>query len=288
MDNRKLERIHKFILEYFNDSDLTEICFFHFLEAYHDLGDGMGKRQKCSVLVKYCYDRRLVADLMIILENERPDPYRSAFLETLAFNSVHPPKIDLEKLERFLEIKRPEDNSPSEGEQLESIPSAGKSPEKPFDVPSPEVGPIGTQVVLRLGEQHDLFKDLRQRKVGGIHIVPVIPNKVETIKVFGTSTAFRKVDLTLDASGEILIQPWPNPYSQPIKTKVIHEVNDWPYSGHSWKFDRLNLAETFRLSPNRVIEFDRNIIKAAWRIRHKAAGQAGQTFLILLGESTER
>lgn len=74
-----LANIRRFLLDYFNDEELTELCFDHFHEVYRRFASTQTKNAKALLLVEYCNDRNLLPDLLTKLEHARPEPFNLAF-----------------------------------------------------------------------------------------------------------------------------------------------------------------------------------------------------------------
>lgn len=69
--------IRDFLLQRFNDAELTHFCFDYFLDVYHDFSDSWSKRDKIQHLLEHCLAHGRFPDLLAAMERERP----SAFLE---------------------------------------------------------------------------------------------------------------------------------------------------------------------------------------------------------------
>lgn len=78
MDN-SLAAIRRFLVDYFNDEDLTQLCFDRFHEVYRDFVAGMTTGRKALLLVDYCHRRDRLSELLSVLRHERPDSYRRVF-----------------------------------------------------------------------------------------------------------------------------------------------------------------------------------------------------------------
>ncbi len=134
--------------------------------------------------------------------------------------------------------------------------------------------------------QRTVFKNLKPRRVGEIHIIPLLPNRRGEISVFGARGKPRTATIRLEATGAISVQPW-SQRSKEFKATASQNIEDWPGPKHTWQFERLNLTQKFILNDDIEMSFDRNVIKAAWWIWHKAQNQTKQRYLILLGENTQ-
>jgi competence ComEA-like helix-hairpin-helix protein len=74
-----LTDIRRFLIETFNDEELTELCFDHFPELYQNFAGDMTLGRKALQLVDYCRRRERVPELLDILRRERPDSFRKVF-----------------------------------------------------------------------------------------------------------------------------------------------------------------------------------------------------------------
>lgn len=68
-------KTRKFLFDYFNDNELTNLCFDYFPLVENNFTLGMGKDQKIRELIVYCENRGKTADLLAAVERERPDLY---------------------------------------------------------------------------------------------------------------------------------------------------------------------------------------------------------------------
>lgn len=71
-----LADIRRFLTEYFNDEELTALCFDHFHEVYRNFGGGATVNSKVLALLGYCQRRERLPELLAVLERERPEPFR--------------------------------------------------------------------------------------------------------------------------------------------------------------------------------------------------------------------
>jgi hypothetical protein len=71
--------IREFLLQRFNDSELTQFCFDYFLNVYHDFSDSWSKGDKIQALLEHCLVHGRFPDLMAALERERPAAFKGYF-----------------------------------------------------------------------------------------------------------------------------------------------------------------------------------------------------------------
>lgn len=74
-----LADIHRYLIESYNDEELTTLCFYHFLDVYRNFADGMSLNRKAMQLVDYCQRRERIPELLAILLRERPETARRVF-----------------------------------------------------------------------------------------------------------------------------------------------------------------------------------------------------------------
>lgn len=74
-----LADIRRFLVDTFNDDELTDLCFDHFPEVFQDFSAGMTLGRKALQLVDYCRRRERVAELLDVLRRERPDSFHKVF-----------------------------------------------------------------------------------------------------------------------------------------------------------------------------------------------------------------
>lgn len=74
-----LGTIRQFLVDYYSDEELDQFCFDHFYDARQTFGAGMSVNRKAMLLVDYCQHRGLLPELMAVLKEERPEPYRRVF-----------------------------------------------------------------------------------------------------------------------------------------------------------------------------------------------------------------
>ncbi len=73
-----LADIRRFLIDTFNDDELTTLCFDHFPEVFQEFAAGMTLGRKALQLVDYCRRRERVAELLDILRRERPESFGKA------------------------------------------------------------------------------------------------------------------------------------------------------------------------------------------------------------------
>jgi competence ComEA-like helix-hairpin-helix protein len=93
MDKRRAD-IRRFLVEYFSDEELKELCFDHFLEVYQNFADGESKRSKVLRLIDYCHNHGTVPELLSVLRQLRPEQFDQVFGPYMAPALL---KIDLNK-----------------------------------------------------------------------------------------------------------------------------------------------------------------------------------------------
>lgn len=71
--------IRLFLIEFFNDEDLNSLCFDHFREVYNNFTADMPISRKARELIDYCIRRDRLPELLVIIQRERPEPYRRIF-----------------------------------------------------------------------------------------------------------------------------------------------------------------------------------------------------------------
>lgn len=74
-----LATLRKFIIECYDDAELTRLCFDHFHDVFQDFTADATKGQKALQLIGFCQRRGLMPDLMSVLEEERPSPFMEKF-----------------------------------------------------------------------------------------------------------------------------------------------------------------------------------------------------------------
>lgn len=83
--------LRQFLMQTFDDEELTDFCFDYFPGVLEDFTTGMRKTQKVRLLITYCQGRGRLADLLAALERERPQPYQAQFASVLADESTAAP-----------------------------------------------------------------------------------------------------------------------------------------------------------------------------------------------------
>ncbi len=74
-----LATLRKFLIECYDDAELTRLCFDHFHDVFQDFTADATKGQKALQLIGFCQRRGLMPDLMSVLEEERPVPFMEKF-----------------------------------------------------------------------------------------------------------------------------------------------------------------------------------------------------------------
>jgi competence ComEA-like helix-hairpin-helix protein len=74
-----LADIRRFLIETFDDEELTNLCFDHFPEVFQNFTAVTTLGRKALQLVDYCRRRERVPELLDILRRERPDSFRKVF-----------------------------------------------------------------------------------------------------------------------------------------------------------------------------------------------------------------
>jgi hypothetical protein len=74
-----LGTIRQFLVEHYNDDELTQFGFDHFHEVYQNFAADMTVGRKALLLVDYCHRRDLLPSLLSILKKDRPEPFRRIF-----------------------------------------------------------------------------------------------------------------------------------------------------------------------------------------------------------------
>lgn len=71
--------IRKFLTEFFNDEELTSLCYDYFRDVYLDFALGMSKGQKIQRLIEYCGQREAIPKLLAAMAAERASQYAGRF-----------------------------------------------------------------------------------------------------------------------------------------------------------------------------------------------------------------
>lgn len=74
-----LATLRKFLIDHYDDAELTRLCFDHFHEVFQDFTADATKGQKALQLIGFCQRRGLLPDLMSVIEEERPVPFMERF-----------------------------------------------------------------------------------------------------------------------------------------------------------------------------------------------------------------
>ena len=74
-----LGTIRQFLVDHYNDEELTQFCFDHFYEVYQNFAGDMTVGRKALLVVDYCQRRDFIPSLLTKLKQERPEPFRRVF-----------------------------------------------------------------------------------------------------------------------------------------------------------------------------------------------------------------
>lgn len=74
-------RARKFLQEFFNDEELTTLCFDYFPQVHNDFTQEMTKNQKIVKFVSFCQRWDRFDELLAVLEQERPEQYHTHFAQ---------------------------------------------------------------------------------------------------------------------------------------------------------------------------------------------------------------
>ncbi len=74
-----LPDLRRFLADYYNDEELTGLCFDHFPEVFRNFAADMTTTRKGIALLDYCQRRDRLPKLVALLERERPEPFRRVF-----------------------------------------------------------------------------------------------------------------------------------------------------------------------------------------------------------------
>jgi predicted AAA+ superfamily ATPase len=80
--------LREFLLQRFNDSELTQLCFDYFLDVFHHFSDSWRKGDKIQMLLEHCLVYGRFPDLMAALERERPSAFQEYFPKSLASQAI--------------------------------------------------------------------------------------------------------------------------------------------------------------------------------------------------------
>ncbi len=92
--------IRQFLFDFFNDEELSTLCFDFFPDVHDNFAAGMTKQQKVIMLLKYCQQQEIVPNLIAALQRVRPEPYAKRFPQ--APIADHPPSVENEKVGKLL------------------------------------------------------------------------------------------------------------------------------------------------------------------------------------------
>lgn len=81
--------IRKFLIELFNDEELTILCYDYFRDVHDDFALGMSKGQKIQQLIEYGEHHGATAKLLTAMSRERSEQYNACF--GAAVEAVVPP-----------------------------------------------------------------------------------------------------------------------------------------------------------------------------------------------------
>ena len=73
------KQLREFILASFNEDELYTFCFDYFEEVEHHFSEGMPMLKKVVELISYCDRHHIRENLLVALEQERPQTYQTAF-----------------------------------------------------------------------------------------------------------------------------------------------------------------------------------------------------------------
>jgi hypothetical protein len=71
--------IRQFLIEAFNDEELTTFCFDRFSDVYQSFAVGMTKGQKVQLLLEHCQNYKTTSDLVAALAQTRPTQFQQRF-----------------------------------------------------------------------------------------------------------------------------------------------------------------------------------------------------------------
>lgn len=74
-----LATIRQFLVDYYNDDEITRLCFDHFHEVYRNFAGDTTVGRKALQLVDYCHRRDRLPELLEIVRQERSEPFRRIF-----------------------------------------------------------------------------------------------------------------------------------------------------------------------------------------------------------------
>lgn len=74
-------RARKFLQQFFNDEEITTLCFDYFPQVYNNFMPGMDRNRKAMALVSYSQRTNRLEELLAALERERPRDFPKHFAE---------------------------------------------------------------------------------------------------------------------------------------------------------------------------------------------------------------
>lgn len=74
-----LATIRQFLVDHYNDEEISRLCFDHFYDLYQQFTGEMSLGRKAREVVDYCRRRDRLPALLAVLERERPEPFRRVF-----------------------------------------------------------------------------------------------------------------------------------------------------------------------------------------------------------------
>jgi hypothetical protein len=172
---------------------------------------------------------------------------------------------------------------PSTGEPVAPVEPEKKPVVKPkLPPPSFSFNSITCSIFDKVNRRA-FFEKGERCEAGGMDIIPAWPDKAEQIEVSSAGVGKRYPCITVSKSGQITIESWDSKVT-PFTTEVSTWLPNWPHESHYWKFEPLDLKQSFQLSDGER-SFDHSIITAAWWIWHKADTRRDEQFLILIGKT---
>ncbi len=73
--------IRQCLFDFFNDEELTTLCFDYFPVVHSDFAPDMAKGRKIQLLLEYCQRREIIPNLLAAIQCVRPDQYKERFPE---------------------------------------------------------------------------------------------------------------------------------------------------------------------------------------------------------------
>jgi formylglycine-generating enzyme required for sulfatase activity len=71
--------IRQSLFDFFNDEELTVLCFDFFREVHDNFASGMTRAQKVQLLLDYCDRRTIIPNLLAAIQRARPEQYKERF-----------------------------------------------------------------------------------------------------------------------------------------------------------------------------------------------------------------